>query len=108
MVVNIDTRPPWTEAPRPARVVRGGTARLFYRVLDPGFSARKASVKLVVRNAQGRAVKTLVLRSQPTGALASAAFRCTLPKGAYRFTVYATDLAGNVQQRAGSNSLTVR
>ena len=34
-------------------------------------------------------------------------FRCGLALGTYRFTVYAKDLAGNPQAKAGSAKLTV-
>ena len=106
--VNIDTRRPLTAAPRAAVVARGGTARLFYRVTDPGFSAGEATVRIQVRRADGNVVRSLLLRAQPTGTLRSARLRCALPRGTYRFIVYATDAAGNVQARAGSNRLTVR
>jgi hypothetical protein len=35
-------------------------------------------------------------------------FDCTLARGTYRFTVYATDLAGNTQAKAASNRLVVK
>lgn len=35
-------------------------------------------------------------------------FRCTPAKGTYRWYVYATDLAGNQQAKAASNSLRVK
>ena len=35
-------------------------------------------------------------------------FVCALKPGAYRFTVYATDRAGNVQVKMASNRLVVR
>ena len=37
-----------------------------------------------------------------------ARFVCRLPRGAYRFSVYARDEAGNAQTRVGSNVLTVK
>ena len=38
----------------------------------------------------------------------SAKFRCTLAKGAYKYYVYAIDVAGNTQAKVGSAKLTVR
>ncbi len=38
----------------------------------------------------------------------TASFTCLLPKGVYRYFVYATDAAGNRQSHVGSASLKVR
>jgi hypothetical protein len=35
-------------------------------------------------------------------------FYCTLPRGTYGYSVYATDAAGNTQSAVGSNTLTVK
>ena len=39
---------------------------------------------------------------------ASAKFTCKLAQGVYTYTVYATDMAGNAQAKAGSAKLTVK
>ena len=60
-----------------------------------------------ILDSHGRLRKTLTLQSQPTGQRA-AHYVCTLPKGVYHFSVYATDTAGNAQARVGTNTLSVR
>jgi subtilisin-like proprotein convertase family protein len=105
-VVDIDTRPPLTYAPRPARVRRGASTRLFYRVTDAGFSSHRATVRIRVRDSHGRLQGTITLPNQPTG-LRQLHVLCRLPKGVYHFSVYATDTAGNAQARVGVNTLTV-
>jgi len=52
-------------------------------------------------------VKQLRLGDQPANKKLTAKFTCKLSKGKYTFTVYAKDLAGNVQTKAGHNTLTV-
>jgi subtilisin-like proprotein convertase family protein len=106
-VVNIDTRAPLTYAPRKAQARRGASVRLFVRVTDAGYSSHRATVRIRIRDSHGRLRKTITLRNQPTGQRALR-FVCTLPKGVYRFSVYATDTAGNTQARIGVNTLTVR
>ncbi len=53
-------------------------------------------------------MKTLSLGAQPLGKARAATFRCTLARGRYRFSVYATDRADNKQSRIGTNTLVVR
>ena len=106
-VVDIDTRPPSTFAPHAVRARRGGIAKLAYRVNDPGFSSRKATVAIRILDAAGRLRATIDLGSQRTGRGHLARFRCELPPGSYRFLVYATDTAGNHQTHLGSNRLLV-
>ena len=65
-------------------------------------------LQIKIRNGRGAVVKTLALGAKPVNAVASAWFRCSLPKGTYRFYVYATDKAGNPQAIVGYNKLTVR
>ena len=106
-VVDIDTRAPLTYAPRAARVRRGASARLFFRVTDAGFSSHRATVRIRIRDSHGRLREAIRISNLPTG-LRAFRFRCTLPKGDYHFSVYATDTAGNSQARVGVNTLTVR
>jgi hypothetical protein len=102
--VKIDAERPVTKA-RPASVRRGARVRLRYRVGD---LTPRASVRIVVRTLSGQPRKTLRLGLRGTNSFRSAAWRCKLPRGAYRFFVYATDQAGNRQARAGSARLTGR
>ena len=106
-VVDIDTRAPLTYAPRSARARRGASARLFFRVTDAGFSSHRATVRIRIRDSHGRLRTTITLSNQPTG-LRQLRFPCTLPRGVYHFSVYATDIAGNTQARVGVNTLAVR
>ncbi len=105
-VVDIDTRPPRTYAPRPAQVRRGAFVSLAFRVTDVGFSSHRADVLIAIRDAQGVVRATITLPDQPDG-LRSARYHCSLPKGVYHFSVYATDTAGNEQARVGTNTVTV-
>ena len=53
-------------------------------------------------------MRRLDLGQQATNTQLAYAWKCTLKKGSYRYCVYATDLAGNVQARVGSAKLTVK
>ncbi len=100
-----DTQGPVTYAPRKATVRRHAKVKLYYRVVDD--QSATATVRIRITRS-GRVKKTLNLGSRGTGALRSCTFRCHLPKGKYRFTVLARDLAGNAQTTAGYNTLRVK
>ena len=108
VTVRIDTRKPTTKAPYSAVATRGQTARLRYVVKDEAPCAGTAAAKIVIKNARGKAVKTLKVRKVKTGLAATVKFRCKLGKGKYKFFVYATDAAGNPQSKIAYNRLTVR
>jgi hypothetical protein len=107
VTVRIDTRKPQPRAAWAARVVRGHTASLRFYISDVRPGSPTATVIVKVRTLAGRSVKTLVGHG-PTDRSLSARFVCWLAKGSYRFTVYATDAAGNAQVAPASNRLTVR
>jgi photosystem II stability/assembly factor-like uncharacterized protein len=107
LTIGVDTRKPTVRTPYAASVARGRTAKLRFIVKDTAPCAGTAAAKIVVKNARGRAVKTLK-KSVKSGIATTASFRCKLANGKYRFYVYATDPAGNKQVKVASNRLTVR
>jgi len=107
VTVRVDTRKPQPRAAWAASVVRGHGASLRFYISDPRPGSPSATVTVKVRTLAGRSAKTLVVRG-PVGKSLSARFVCWLAKGSYRFTVYATDAAGNTQAATASNRLRVR
>lgn len=103
--VKIDTTGPTTWAPRCAGTRRGGVVTLRYRVDDA--LSEKASITIHVKDSRGRTVRTLT-GTRPTNTALQSRFLCLIPKGTYRFFVYARDLAGNRQTRVGGNRLIVK
>jgi photosystem II stability/assembly factor-like uncharacterized protein len=101
-----DVTGPRTFASSPASAGRGAVALLFYRVTDT--QSATATVNIRVRTQAGRTVATLPIGRCATGTQLEARFVCRLPRGSYRFSVYAQDEAGNPQTRLGSNTLTVK
>jgi len=106
--VRIDTRRPTTKAPLAAVVTRYHWVKLRCLVSDPRPSATRAAMKIRIKDRRGRVVLRLNFPHARTRLWLSPGFTCRLPRGAYRFSVYATDAAGNVQSKIGSNRLTVR
>lgn len=104
----VDTVRPVPKALAAAKVKRGKTATLRYRVNDAAPSAGTATVVIKIRNAAGKVKKTLRLGVQPTGQALKARFRANLKKGTYKWHVYATDAAGNRQSKAARQKLTVK
>jgi hypothetical protein len=105
--VRIDTRSPRTKAPYRATVRRGRIATLKYKVADPRPGSPTAGVTIRIKTLTGKTVKTLRFSGKSVNRLLSARFRCRLAKKTYRFFVYATDQAGNVQSTIGANRLVV-
>ena len=105
VTVNIDTRRPHSYARWAANAWRGRTAALRYYVSDPRPGSPVATVRLEIRKS-GRVVKRLVRRGAVNTRI-QARFACRLAKGTYRFTVVATDAAGNAQATPVGNRLTV-
>jgi len=94
---------------RREQVRRGRTARLTFRVKDARYSCGAARIRIVVRDARGRKVAIITGGMAPTDSWTNLPYRRVgLPRGTYRWYVYATDLAGNRQVKAGSNRLIVR
>jgi photosystem II stability/assembly factor-like uncharacterized protein len=95
---------PKTRAPQAARASSGGTVTLRFSVTDGSGSVRP-TVK--IRDVRGRVVKWRRFGWVASGARQRWTFRCTLPCGFYRFSVYAVDIAGNAQGNAAGNVLLV-
>lgn len=108
LAVGIDTARPTTRAPSAVSVMRYRTASLPYRVLDRAPNGGVAAVTIRIRDHSGRLVKTLSYAAKPVNTPLAASFACGLPRGSYRFLIYARDQAGNRQATVGSNRLTVR
>ncbi len=109
--VKIDTRRPTTKAPKEAYVARGQTVHLRYTVADPRPGSPTANVTITVQNGAGKVERTLTLRTAAVDKALTASFTVphTWKPGAYRFSVLATDQAGNTQTLpAAANKLIVR
>ena len=106
--VRIDTARPTTKAPYRASVRRNHRVTLKYKVVDPLPNSGKAKARIIIRNKNGRIVARLAWRTVTVNELKGWRYFCKLKPGTYRFSVYATDLAGNKQVKVGSNRLIVR
>ena len=108
LTVGHDSIRPSTRAPRAARVRRHHTAALKYKVRDARPNAGTATVVITIKNRAGKVVKRLHLGTRPVNTLLTARFNCVLRAGTYRFSVQATNAAGNRQIKRASQKLTVR
>ena len=106
--VLIDTRPPTPVAKWSEVVVRGHSARLRFFVSDPRPGSSTATVTIRIYKAHGKLVRKAVPAAIKVDATQRYVFLCDLPKGTYRFTVTATDAAGNRGTAAATNVLVVR
>jgi hypothetical protein len=104
--LRIDGRRPSPVALANVCVKRGRTAKLRYRVDDVVGSSCSVTIRLV--SSRGKVVRTLRARDVASNASSSASFRCSLKRGVYRWKVYATDCAGNVQAKPAERRLTVK
>ena len=104
----IDRARPTATAPFAASAGHYRTVTLKCKVTDPLPNGGSATVTVKIKNRSGRVVKTVVgwgLVNKPM----SVVFDCYLPRGVYRFYVYAKDTAGNPQTLPiDSNRLTIR
>jgi hypothetical protein len=106
--VLIDTRRPTPVAKWAAAAVRGARTALRFYVSDPRPGSPTATVTIRVHNARGALVKKAVLADVRVDRTLSYRFTCWLPKGSYRFSVVATDAAGNPANAVAANTLVVR
>lgn len=105
--VRVDTKRPTPQAPSVARVRLGGTATLKYRIVDARPGSPTATVTIKVRNSRGAERWRAILKGKAVNKQLSYKFRCSLAAGTYRFTVSATDTAGNRETKPASNKLVV-
>ena len=108
VTVSIDTTKPGTVALRSVRVKKGKTARLRFRISEPAGLSPTASVVIRIKRSNGTTAKTLRVAAAPVNSDNSVSFKCQLKKGRYRWTVSATDLAGNEQGNVAQARLRVR
>jgi len=100
----LDDHGPHTTA-KAVSVVKGKTATFTFSV-DEDLDAQ-VSVSIQIK--KGSVVKkTIPLGMIKPGAALSAKWKCSLPKGTYKYYVLAVDSAGNNQSPTGSAKLTVK
>jgi hypothetical protein len=107
--VNIDTTKPDTDALNAVSVKKGKNAKLKFRISEPVGLSPGAQVVIKIKSAKGgNTVKTITIPSAPVNSNQTYSFKCTLKKGAYKWYIYATDLAGNTQANVDKASFTVK
>ncbi|RJQ32186.1 MAG: DUF1565 domain-containing protein [Actinobacteria bacterium] len=121
-IIKIDNSKPRTRALKKVVVKKGKIATLKYKVIDP-YTDNKARVtikikkivKVIIKKDRKKkakkvwkTVKILNLRVKNINKLSDYKYRARLRKGAYRYFIYATDLACNNQHNIAGNWLVVR
>ncbi len=104
VTVKVDTLGPLTAALNETTVKAGTTAKFRFRVSD---RTPRAQITIVITK-NGHVRKRLVVGNRATGTVLTFRWKCTLPKGRYRWKVNAVDQSGNAQVSARSNNLIVR
>ena len=110
-VVGIDTARPKTVKALASKGKKSGKLTLAFSITDakPGCGAATVS-KIVVTTAKGKKVATIkgVKTVVKTNAKVRLVVKKKLKKGVYRFTVSATDIAGNKSKKATPGILVVK
>jgi photosystem II stability/assembly factor-like uncharacterized protein len=106
--VGIDTRRPTPLANWAGAARRGARSALRFFVRDSRPGSPTATVTIRIVDTRGGLVEKVVLRGVPVQSRQRWVFTCRLPRGRYRFTVAATDAAGNRQTAVAGNRLVVR
>jgi len=102
----VDVTGPITRPARNVIVKHGRKVKLSYTVYDE-FTPTCVNVRIRIRKGS-RIVKTFRVTQIATGQVRSITFQVKLPKGLYRYYVYANDTAGNAQSALGFKNLRVR
>ena len=103
--VRLDWHRPLPKALADRTVRKSRWVSLPYRVNDGASPQAKVRIRIY----KGTTLKkSITLSAKKTNAGLRYSFRCGLPKGRYRWKVYATDLAGNVQAKPGVRTLIVK
>ena len=104
VAVRVDALGPQTLALAKVSVKKGKSATFRFRIND-----LTPTATVTIKIYKGKVLKkTVTVGSKPTGSAQSYKWRCKLARGRYTWKVYAKDLAGNVQSRIGSKTLTVK
>ena len=103
-----DTVKPTTLAPSSASVKKGKTATIKYQVNDALPNLGTAKAVITIKSKAGKVVKTLKPSAVAVNALQQVTFKCKLAAGKYKFSVSATDAAGNPSSNIAVNKLTVK
>ena len=103
-----DTVAPTLQTPVAAAAKQDTAAGLRYRVKDTGRHGPTADVTIKIKTLAGKTVKVIRLAGRSVNQWHTYRYTCGLPKGKYRFCVWAVDSGGNRQKRIASNRLTVK
>ena len=95
------------KAPSAASVKKGKTATLKFSV-DEAVVGGVANIKIVIKNAKKKPVKTLKVTGAKMNMANTVKFKCKLAKGKYKFYVSATTADGAQSTNTASNKLTVK
>ena len=105
--VYIDTKGPSTSAWAASTVTKGKQLKLSYQANDTLSPTCDVTLK-IKKASDGTVVKTFALGQVPSNTKGSKSFTCNLPKGKYKYYVYAKDLAGNKQTNVASVPVQVK
>jgi hypothetical protein len=93
-----------------AEASKGKTLKFTVTISDPKPSCGQASLAVRVTTKTGKLLGHMSMTAEPTNKVLRVAYKIpkAMAKGSYKVVVSATDLAGNVQKKTSSASLTVK
>jgi hypothetical protein len=105
--VRIDAGRPTPKA-YAASVLRGRQVGIGYRLDDPVGGCSAGNVKIVIKNARGKVIKTKTVSNVPANVKKVWKFACRFPAGRYTIRITGSDIAGNTGTKAATAVLRVR